>query len=229
VQIDSANKAIGIVGSLYRTISDHYQLDLPDIFQRLRLRGGETCTRPPFTSAFLQEQLLAEGCFDRINPEARRLLYLIIETGLRPSEACNLTQSTIILDHSIPHVLIRPEGRELKSKSAMRDIPLVGVALKAMIAQPRGFPRYRDNSDALSAVLNKALLQRGFRATGTRQSLYSIRHSFSDRLRNAGAPDSAVRYLMGHASAGPRYGDGLSLENKRAWLALISLQPPSRV
>jgi len=38
---------------------------------------------------------LAEGQFADINPEARRIIYLCIETGLRLSEACALDRSTI--------------------------------------------------------------------------------------------------------------------------------------
>lgn len=229
VQIRSANKVIGTVASMYRTISDHFQFDLPWVFGHVLIRGGEAGKRAAFSPSFIQEYLLAEGVFDRLNSEARRILYLMVETGLRPSEACNLTRSTIILDHDVPHILVRPEGRQLKTMSSRRNIPLVGVALMAMRYQPDGFPRYRDKSDTLSATLNKALISRNLRASDGTQTVYSVRHSFSDRLRNVKAPDSVVDYFMGHAGRGPKYGEGLTLENKREWLAQIAFRPPQKV
>lgn len=229
VQIGTANKAIAFVVSMFRMINDHYQLELPNIFERISLRGGFAGIRTAFGASAIQDQFLAEGMFDRLNPEARRLLYLMIETGIRPSEACNLNRSTVVLGHEIPHILVRADGRQLKSKSAMRDIPLVGVALAAMKQQPDGFPRYRDKPNVVSAVLNKALVRRGLRSVSGTQTLYSIRHSFSDRLRNVQAPDSTVNYLMGHADRGPRYGDGLSLHAKLSWLLRIAFRPPLKV
>lgn len=223
----SANKAIGAVASMHRTVSDHYQLDLPPIFDRLSFRTGDADVRHPFSHDFIQERLLSDDVLASVNAEARRILYLMIETGLRPSEACNLTRSTIALDHEIPHISVRSDGREIKTKSARRDIPLVGVSLMAMIAQPDGFPRYRDKADTLSATLNKFLQAKGLRSGG--QTLYSIRHSFSDRLRNAKAPDSTVNYFMGHAHRGPKYGAGISLEIKLDWLRLIAFRPPSKI
>ncbi len=229
VQIGSVNKYIGAVVAMYRAISDHYQLDLPSVFDRISLRGGEPGQRTAFDASFIQDHLLADGAFDGVKFEARRLLYLMIETGLRPSEACNLSKSTIILTHDVPHILVRPDGRELKSKSALRDIPLVGVALMAMIAQPDSFPRNRDKSNSLSALLNKVLINRHLRPSGGGLTLYSIRHAFSDRLRNAKAPDSTVDYFMGHAGHGPKYGKGLSLQTKLAWLSRIAFRPPEKV
>lgn len=225
----SANKRIAEARSMYCLLSDAYQLDLPPVFERLLLRREDGMTRRPFSSSVIQERILAEGALAKVNAEARRILFLMVETGLRPSEACNLTRSTIILDHAIPHIQVRPEGRILKTKSSKRDIPLVGVALGAMRAQPDGFPRYRDKSDALSALLNKVLAKKGFRSSAGEQTLYSLRHSFSDRLRNAKAPDSTVNYLMGHAGPGPRYGEGISPEAKLEWLSLIAFKPPSAV
>ena len=66
--------------------------------------------------------LLADGALDMINPEARRVLYLIAETGLRLSEACNLTAETIHLDAPVPHVQVRPDGRRMKTEQSERDI-----------------------------------------------------------------------------------------------------------
>jgi integrase len=104
----------------------------------------------------------------------------------------------------------------------------VGVALMAMRAQPEGFPRYRDKADSLSALVNKALEVRGLRPEPG-QSLYSLRHTFEDRLTAVEAPEKVVAALMGHKWHRPRYGLGPSLEQKREWLKRIAFRPPTSV
>ena len=54
-----------------------------------------------------------------------------------------------------------------------------------------GFPRYRDKADVLSALVNKALKARGLRPEKG-QSLYSLRHTFEDRLTAVDAPDKII-------------------------------------
>jgi hypothetical protein len=153
---------------------------------------------------------------------------LIVETGLRLSEAINLSRATIRLGVAVPHICIAPEGRNIKTDKSRREIPLVGVALLAMRAQPDGFPRYRDKADVLSALVNKALDSRGLRPQ-LGQSLYSLRHTFEDRLTAVDAPDKIIACLMGYKWSRPRYGVGPSLEHKREWLARIAFRPPSTV
>jgi integrase len=104
----------------------------------------------------------------------------------------------------------------------------VGVALMAMREQPDGFPRYRDKADVLSALVNKALDVRGLRPE-VGQSLYSLRHTFEDRLTAVDAPDKIIACLMGHKWSRPRYGVGPSLDHKREWLERIAFRPPSTV
>jgi integrase len=227
VEIDTANKSIGRVGAMYRTISEINMLNLPPIFEKATIRGAKHEQRIPYDPDFVQRHILADGMFDDVNPEARRVLYLVTETGLRLSEACNLNSKTIILDHPVPHVRVRPDGREMKSDQSLRDIPLVGAALMAMRLQPEGFPRYVDKADHLSALLNKVLEARKLRPNG--ESVYSLRHTFKDRLRAVGAEDELKDYFMGHAREQPAYGFGYSLEAKLGWLERIAFRPPASV
>jgi integrase len=150
---------------------------------------------------------------------------VMIETGLRPSEIVNLQEQTIVLDASVPHVRIIADGRRLKTEQSERDIPLVGVALKALQMHPSGFPRYRDKSSVLSATINKFLFENGLRPTKD-HTLYSLRHSFKDRLVAAEAPDSLIDSLMGHRTNKPKYGKGPPLELKLKYLAQIAFNTP---
>jgi integrase len=228
VEIGTANKCIGHISTMFRAINESKQLNLPSIFERVRIQGGRDKQRVAFAPAFVQERFLVEGMFDELNAEARRIIYLIVETGLRLSEAINLSRATIRLDAAVPHVCVAPEGRHIKTDESRREIPLVGVALLAMRAQPDGFPRYRDKADVLSALVNKALDARGLRPQ-VGQSLYSLRHTFEDRLTAVDVPDKIIACLMGHKWSRPRYGVGPSLEHKREWLERIAFLPPSTV
>jgi integrase len=91
---------------------------------------------------------------------------------------------------------------------------------------PEGFPRYRDKSSNLSATLNKYLLENNLRPTAN-HSVYSLRHSFKDRLVAVEAPDSLIDSLMGHKTYKPKYGKGPSLTLKLKYLQQIAFKPPA--
>ena len=145
----------------------------------------------------------------------------MMETGLRPSEVVNLRDGTIVLDAVIPHVKVSADGRRLKTEDSAREVPLVGVALAAMRQRPHGFPKYRDKATALSATVNKYLTENGLRPT-REHTVYSLRHSFKDRLVAIETPDSLIDSLMGHKTYKPKYGRGPSLELKLKFLERIA-------
>lgn len=227
VEIGTANKDIGHLNKMFRTIETSDRLGLDKVFGELRIEGETTASRVPYSAAFVQSKILETAALDQLNDEARRVVYLVAETGLRLSEAVNLTSETIILDHAVPHVRVRPDGRRMKTEQSERDIPLVGVALRAMEAQPNGFPRYRDKGAGLSAIVNKVMGNAGLRPDG--QTLYSLRHTFEDRLTAVEAPEKLIAALMGHKYSRPKYGSGPSLSQKLEWLQRIAFRAPSRV
>ena len=59
--------------------------------------------------------------------------------------------------------------------------------------------------------------------------MYSLRHSFKDRLVAVEAPDSLIDSLMGHKTYKPKYGEGPSLELKLKYLQQIAFKPPALV
>jgi integrase len=224
----TANRDIGQLSRMLKDVSVRRRLKIPDIFKGLRLRGETENARVPYDAEFIQTKLLAAGALDGLNEDARHVLYVAADTGLRPSEVVNLTEATICLDAAIPHVKILPEGRKLKTEDSEREIPLVGVALAAMRLHPKGFPRYRDKSSGLSGTLNKFLSENGLRPTKD-HSVYSLRHSFKDRLIGAEAPDSLIDSLMGHKTYKPKYGKGPALELKLKFMSRIAFRPPERL
>jgi integrase len=228
VAVKTANKDIGQLSRMLKDMSIRKRLKIPAIFKGLRLRGAADRSRVPFETDFIQDKLLAAGALDGLNEDARHVLYVVAETGMRPSEVVNLQEDAIRLDAKIPYVKIQPDGRKLKTEESEREIPLVGVALAAMKLRPQGFPRYRDKSASLSATVNKFLRVNGLRPTKD-HSVYSLRHSFKDRLVAAEAPDSLIDSLMGHKTYKPKYGKGPSLELKLKFLEAIALRPPERL
>jgi integrase len=228
VAVKSANKDIGQLSRMLKDVSIRRRLNIPDIFKGLRLRGATERSRKPFETEFIQKKLLATGALDGLNEEARYVLYVVTETGMRPSEVVNLQKDAIRLDAKIPYVKVQPDGRKLKTEDSEREIPLVGVALAVMKLRPEGFPRYRDKSSSLSATVNKFLTMNSLRPTKD-HSVYSLRHSFKDRLVAAEAPDSLIDSLMGHKTYKPKYGKGPSLELKLKFLESIVLRSPKRL
>ena len=197
------------------------QEDRKNPFRNLNF-GGQTQDRvPAFDNAWVLDKILAPGALDGINASARLIAYTLIETGCRPSEIANLTAEDIKLDTEIPYISICPKNnRELKTKASRREIPLVGVALAAMQHAPKGFPRYFDKSDLLSANLMKAFRRRGLFPT-KRHVIYSFRHSFENRMKEAEIDYELRCILMGHRTGRPYYGSGGTLKFRRDQLKKI--------
>ncbi len=227
VAAKTANKDMGQLSRMLKDMSIRRRLNLPDIFKGLHLRGETDKSRLPYEPSFIQTRSLG-GALGGLNEDARFVLYVMIETGLRPSEIVNLRENTIVLEARVPHVRIVADGRRLKTQDSEREIPLVGVALKTLRQRPHGFPKYRDKATSLSATVNKFLLENGLRPTQD-HTVYSLRHSFRDRLVGVEAPDSLIDSLMGHKTYKPKYGKGPSLELKLKFLEQIAFRSPDRL
>lgn len=224
----TANKGIGQLSRMLKEVRIRRRLDIPDIFKGLRLKGEVRHTRAPFDTKFIVERLLTKHALAGLNEDARLIFHVVAEMGMRPSEVVNLQPNAIVLDAEIPYVKIFPDGRRLKTADSEREIPLIGWALDALKKRPEGFPRYRDKSSSLSAAVNKYLWENKLRPTKD-HTVYSLRHSFKDRLIAAEAPDSLIDSLMGHKSYKPKYGKGPPLELKLKYLQRIALKPPASV
>ncbi len=87
---------------------------------------------------------------------------------------------------------------------------------------PPGFLLYQDKADAASADINKFLMNAGLRPT-PKHTVYSFRHTFQDRIENAGVSDRMQEDLMGHEFEPPTYGDGAEMKHRREFLESISL------
>lgn len=221
LRIATANKDIGHLHKMHRELDIKYQLGLAPVFSRMRLAGAVDGHRAAFSPKETVAIVLAPS-LARLNAEARDIVLIVAETGMRPSEVCGVLPSHIVLDAPIPYIDLLPEGRQLKTPQSERQIPLIGNALAAFKRHKKGFPKYRDKADTLSATVNKALRLAKLLPTDD-HSLYSFRHAFEDRLIEVETPDKVVASLMGHKFVRPKYGKGPSLELKLRWLEKVVL------
>ena len=218
---ETGNKDFIHLANIFRTVNTMKRLNLDLPLTGLMFKSGEKTIRPPFSSTWIQEKLMAPGALDGLNLEARTVLLGMINTGYRPSEAAELRPEHIRLDATVPHISIEPLGRMLKSEASKRMIPLVGISLTAFQACPGGFPRYRDSA-ALSATVNKFLRENGLAETPV-HTMYGLRHSFEDRMLAAGVDERIRRDIFGHSLDRERYGSGATLEHKLRVIQSISL------
>ncbi|MBO6816497.1 MAG: tyrosine-type recombinase/integrase [Rhizobiaceae bacterium] len=162
-----------------------------------------------------------------IDDEARWLIALISDTGMRLSEAAGLTSSDIKLQAKHPHILLKPHPwRRLKTSGSERVVPLVGVALWAADRATGGtksrflFPKYCNNdgckANTASAALNKWLTPRVPKGC----VVHSFRHSMRDRLRAVECPPDIIDRIGGWSvqGVGETYGAGYPLSILSKWL-----------
>lgn len=221
----TANKQITHVKDILNTLIIEYQihLNIEEFFMATKFKRN-TNSRLPFEADFVQNTLL-KG-LKKLNHKDSMVLYAMADTGARNSEIFGLLPEDIFLEEDIPYIWIRPhEGHALKTSTSERKIPLVGTALYAFQQYPDGF-KTKGNPDTFSAGVNKYLKNHGLKPT-KKHSIYSLRHTFKDRLRDIEAPEEIIDGLMGHKKNGPKYGRGHKLETLHKWLHKIAYSVPT--
>ncbi|HRE62282.1 MAG TPA: hypothetical protein PKU77_00750 [Ferruginibacter sp.] len=223
---NTVNKEIVFLKTIIETVSDNLglKLDIVHLFRKLVLTKDDAKRRLPFETNFIINTLLNESNLSGLNDEAKCALMAFSETGAGFSELTGLLAEDIILDHEIPHIIITSRSKQsLKTKYRRRIIPLVGYALDAFKAYPKGFTNYYGKPDNLTNAVSKYLKENKL-LPSNKHSVYSLRHSFQDRLLASNVPDRIQADLMGHKFSRPYYGDGASLIQKFEWLKKIELK-----
>ncbi len=151
---------------------------------------------------------------------------MLLDTGVRLSEAAGLHVSDIHLKDEFPYVQVRPnKTRRLKTSNSKRIIPLVGDSLWAaqkITATQQGycFPRYAKDGYCNGNSANAALGKWMKNCCEVGATVQGIRHAFIDRLRNADAPVDLIDQLGGWCpqTVGAGYGEGYALHEATALL-----------
>lgn len=219
---NSANKDFTHLRSLLAYGQDNKNsitIDVNSLFARIRFKERDS-ERQPFATDFILSHLLNHNNLHGLNDECRYFLFAMADTGARPSELLGLdvNRGDIRLDTDIPYIFIRPDkDREIKNQYSKRQIPLVGSSLYAFRHLQNGFKQYFQKPDQLSANLNGFLRDHSLLPTNN-HTVYSLRHSFEDRLSAVEPPEKVQSFIMGHKYRRERYGEGPTLEQKKKWL-----------
>ncbi len=221
---NTANKQFGFLQNMIRTVLEHYQLDFVPIFSGLRFTEALKLPRIRFETEFIISKLLPPDALPNLGEAGIALIHLMSDTGVRPSELIGIDDNEIFLDHAIPYIHIKPNAhRDLKTLNSEREMPLIGYSLAA--AQRGAFEkikRYRTMPDNLTTMIGM-YFKRNKILPSKQTSLYSLRHSFSDRLLDAEVPEKMHDYLMGHDRGSVSYGFGPELAKRKKWLEKAAL------
>ncbi|TFF36198.1 DUF6538 domain-containing protein [Mucilaginibacter psychrotolerans] len=219
-----ANKNFKQLKSIISRVSDHYKLniDTKHLFHKLKL-DDDTESRSSFSTDYILNTLLNADNLSGMKDEYKNMIFVFAETGVGIDEQAGVLPEDIILDDTIPHIVITPRPKnKLKTKYRKRLIPLTGFALDAFKKYPLGFSTLIDNPDSISSAIAKYLKENDLLPTD-KHSLYSLRHSFQDRLLAVNTPDRVQADLMGHKFVREAYGNGSTLEQKKEWMLKIQL------
>ena len=227
---NSVKRNFATIRSIINLSIQEHGLDCKNPLSRVFLPDlDDAKKRKPIPIDIIRE--IQKECMS-IDDEARWLIALISDTGMRLSEAAGLHINDIKLDCEIPYIDLEPNAwRSLKTKGSQRQIPLVGASLWAAkrvketnTASPYAFPQYTSakgtNANSASAAINKWLKPRVPEGC----VVHSFRHSLRDRLRAVQCPSDMIDQIGGWATAGigESYGEGHTLNSKWASLKCIN-------
>jgi integrase len=223
---NSVKRNFATIRSVINLAIQEHGLECKNAFSRVYLPDlDDAKKRKPIPIENIRE--IQKECMS-IDDEARWLLALISDTGMRLSEAAGLHIDDIKLDYEIPHIDLKPHAwRSLKTRGSQRQIPLVGASLWAAkrvkatnTTSPYAFPRYTSakgtNANSASAAINKWLRPR----VPDGCVIHSFRHSLRDRLRAVQCPSDMIDQIGGWSTAGvgQSYGEGYGLDVTKSWM-----------
>lgn len=225
---NSVSKTISIIRAMLNFVCREHDLDPIQSFTGVFIEEEGPQKKRASIPVEVIRAVQAE-CYS-LDDEARWLIGLISDTGMRLSEALGLSTADIILDEEHPYVWVREHSwRRLKTRSSQRKIPLVGASLWAArralqeTSTDRLFPKYCaeevTKSNSASGALNKWLRPR----LPDGAVIHSFRHAIRDRLRAVECPPEIADAIGGwsRAGIGEKYGEGYAVAGLRQWLALL--------
>lgn len=227
VTADTANKNLGFMRLMVKAHDKRFKVARVNPFDGMTISGGtkKAIKRAEFSDEWIKANLLGPDPLPGLNPEARDIVIICALTGCRPSEVSGIQPQHIQMQHPIPHLQIRQEGRRLKTEHSERDVPLLGAAVAAIRRNPGAFPRYAGKA-TLSDTVNKYLRENGLLPT-EHHTMYSLRHSYEGRMTRAKIDNREAASMMGHSLKGAIgrevYGDALTLERRLEIAKLIHI------
>jgi integrase len=151
-------------------------------------------------------------------PELRLIWRLLQATGCRGAEITGLRTEDVVIDHPTPHIWVRwHEDRQVKTKTSIRPIPLVGDGLEAAkeaveLAEESDALFYRYSREGGPDAVSGALMSHVRKITDNpRYVVYSLRHNLKSWLGKAEVSERDENRILGHADSavGNRFYGGL--------------------
>ena len=217
---NSVLRNVAVVKAAVNYVITEYSLSIPNVFNRLRIKGAGASIEDRYP---LTDEQIALVLPDYQRDSLAWALFLtLIDTGARLSEVVGLEVQDVDLQER--SVKIRPNGiRGLKTKGSRRTLPLSHRVLEVLQEHRQGkkegdaiFPKYARprGNDAASAMLMKRFRKQ---ITERKLTMHSLRHRMKDKLRNTGCPEAISMAILGHGSntVAANYGSGYALEVMR--------------
>ncbi|WP_171391416.1 site-specific integrase, partial [Vibrio mediterranei] len=155
---------------------------------------------------------------------------LLLLSGARPSEICQLKLSDIQCQRGIHYFSINDsdEEKSVKNVHSLRQVPIHNTLIKlgfldyVSSRKARGHTQlfsyvpanqFDDWSKSYCSKMGKYQTAIGMKA-GQRPTAYGFRHTFIDELKQQGVPEHVTAQIVGHSNNSMtygRYGKRLSL------------------
>lgn len=164
-----------------------------DAAPRVRMLEGET-RRDTVLPRTLEALYLA-----RLRPEVQPLCALMLETGLRPSEAVLLRWAWVRLPDGERGSITLPA--EVTKNHKPRLIPLTAEGRKILegVPRPKDAPEVWGGISLLTVQRDHARACREAKVPG-KLTLHGLRHTAATRMGEAGLDAFALQAILGHAS-----------------------------
>jgi integrase len=220
----SVRKHHNTLNAMLNSAFKHLDMDRLSPFRGLRIANENEDVRkiPPVSHELIHQ--IKEFLLKRWSSPHCLVGLVQLNTGMRISEPVFARLDDCILEHEIPHLLVRKTPlSDRKTKASIRAVPLYGVSLDAAkklysIAKKRNsewfvcdYARFNGNTSC-SGAINKILRPFDFRS-------HMFRHAFIDRLKACNdIPTHLAESITGHTSGKSHfhfYGTiGYTLEQK---------------
>ena len=217
------NSINAVINKVYDKLEIDYRhrFNKPDIPHK----GEDKKERGDFTSEQISQ---IRGEIEGTGNIRDQLIGLVIDTGMRVSEAVGLASEDIKLDCENPHIeLHKNPFRRLKTKNSVRYIPLVGTSLLAAKSLDYSkhwlFPSYldRDKEEFKGTSASNAMNKRIRKILGSHDvpTTHSLRHTITTRLRSIRCPQDVREEICGWRSTVPDlYGQPSDIAIKASFL-----------
>lgn len=236
----TVRRTVTVLSAVAASAIREWSLVRTNPFEKVAIQGEGKDAKETTVAGTTQLKQIVQAMRPLTTSAPALLALMQLEMGTRIGELAGLAVSDVVLDHEVPHIVIREQPwRTLKTKVSIRHVPLMGVALEAVkhaLTLPRKsngydqgqglFSQYAKpkGNDSASAAVNKRIKKWGL-------SSHSFRHTMEDRLREVGCPEDVRNAIQGHTngSAAEQYGKGHSLKVKQGWLQKVVLSTDTAI